>query len=214
MNKWDERYNRVEDAFGKGVNGFLKSQLDDGLLKQYQTSKEANPKVLCVAAGQGRNALYLAKQGFDVTALDISSVGLEQLSRTATKQHLSIQTICGDITKLDLGQNTWDIVTCFFMHAPKETRIPFYKKVPDALKAQGQFIFESFSVKQLELKEQNEGSIGGPSTPELFPTVEELSSQFGMLDIEHLVEAERELEPSPFHKGKAAVIQLITKKQP
>ena len=212
MNKWDERYSRVEDAFGKGVNSFLKSQLDDHHLAQYKTNSDVRPKVLCVAAGQGRNALYLARQGFDVTALDISSIGLQQLSEVAIEQGLSIQTICSDITTLDLDESTWDIITCFFMHAPLETRLELYKKVPDALKPSGHFILESFALKQLELKAQNEGSIGGPSTPELFPTVDELSNQFGVLNIEHLLETERELEPSPFHKGNAAVIQLIAKK--
>jgi len=216
MSKWDERYSKVEDAFGIGANSFLKSQLElpnSGLLSHHLKRNNKVPnKVLCIAAGQGRNALYLAKQGFEVTALDISKVGLEQLAQTAQEQELSLTTLYGNIENINLGANKWDIITCFFMHTPLTTRKALYKKVPDALNEGGQFIFESFSLKQLELKKQNEGSIGGPSTPELFPTVEELSSELENLDIQHLVEAERELEPSPFHKGKAAVIQLIAKK--
>lgn len=213
MSKWDERYSKVEDAFGTGANSFLKSQLEDGLLDHHlKKSNKVPNKVLCIAAGQGRNALYLAKQGFEVTALDISKVGLEQLAKTAKGQQLSITTLDGDIESIDLGTNKWDIITCFFMHAPLTTRKALYKKVPDVLSEGGQFVFESFSLKQLELKKQNEGSIGGPSTPELFPSIDELTSELEDLEVQHLVEIERELEPSPFHKGKAAVIQLIAKK--
>jgi len=216
MNKWDERYNQVNDAFGTGANSFLKSQLTQGLLKHHLKSESQKIKVLCIAAGQGRNALYLAELGFDVTALDISSVGLEQLAQTAKERQLSIVTLHGSIEDIDLGfeqLKQWDIITCFFMHVPLETRKELYKKVPDALKPDGQFVFECFGIRQLDLKAENEDSVGGPSTPELFPTVEELSSHLETLDIEHLVEVERGLEPSPFHKGNAAVIQLIAKNQ-
>jgi len=215
MSKWDERYSKVEDAFGTGANSFLKSQFDilnSGLLSHHLKHNKVSNKVLCIAAGQGRNALYLAKQGFEVTALDISKVGLEQLAQTAKEQKLSLTTLQADIENIDLGNNKWDIITCFFMHAPLATRKALYKKVPDALTEGGQFVFESFGLKQLELKKQNEGSIGGPSTPELFPTIDELSSELEPLDVQHLVEVERGLEPSLFHKGKAAVIQLIAKK--
>lgn len=220
MNKWDDRYKQVEDAFGRGANSFLKAQLEhdridsriDSRLKHYLTDKSDKTKVLCIAAGQGRNALYLAELGFEVTALDISTIGLEQCAETAKERGLSIATLCGSIEDIDLEHEQWDIITCFFMHAPLESRLELYKKVPDALKVGGHFVFECFRIEQLDMKAQNEGSIGGPSTPELFPSIDELSSQLESLDIVHLVETVRELEPSPFHKGKAAVIQAIAQK--
>lgn len=70
---WDERYNEPGYAYGKEANDFLKSVTDQ---------IKPNSKILCIAEGEGRNALYLAQLGHQVTALDFSLVELTKIQNS------------------------------------------------------------------------------------------------------------------------------------
>src|SRR6185295_5974582 len=73
MTDWDARYREQGWAFGTEPNDFLREQAD-----------QLPPgRVLCLAEGQGRNAVWLAQRGYDVTAMDQSAVGLRDASRLA-----------------------------------------------------------------------------------------------------------------------------------
>jgi SAM-dependent methyltransferase len=69
---------------------------------------------LDIAMGQGRNAVFLASQGWKVTGVDISDEGIRIAKDNATKQKLKLDTVEQDITKYDLGENKWDLVTLIY----------------------------------------------------------------------------------------------------
>jgi SAM-dependent methyltransferase len=93
MEGFDGVYSSVPDYFGAEPDPLLKAHFD--LI-------DRNRPVLDIGCGQGRHAFYLARRGFSVDALDPSSVGLEQVARTASREALSIRTICGGFA--DLGE--------------------------------------------------------------------------------------------------------------
>ena len=72
--------------------------------------------VLELGAGEGRNSLYLASKGFDVTAVDLSEVGVEKIRKTATSRDISLKTEVADIREYEIG-GTFDVlISTFVLH--------------------------------------------------------------------------------------------------
>jgi 2-polyprenyl-3-methyl-5-hydroxy-6-metoxy-1,4-benzoquinol methylase len=78
---WDERYNSAEYAFGTEPNDFLVSAVD----------RLPGGRILCLGEGEGRNAVWLAERGFDVTAVDASRVGLDKALRLAEDRRVTLR---------------------------------------------------------------------------------------------------------------------------
>jgi 2-polyprenyl-3-methyl-5-hydroxy-6-metoxy-1,4-benzoquinol methylase len=93
---WDERYKKEGFYYGKEPNDFLRQNSE--LFKK-------GMKVLCLAEGEGRNSVYLATLGCDVTALDFSSVALNKLKSLAQEKSVSVQTVCSDLADYKIGDN-------------------------------------------------------------------------------------------------------------
>src|SRR5262249_17885418 len=68
-------------------------------------------KALDVAMGQGRNAIYLARQGWDVTGFDISKVGLTEATRLAAQAGVKINAVLASDEEFDFGVDQWDLIT-------------------------------------------------------------------------------------------------------
>ena len=91
---WNERYADSDYLFGTDPNDFLKSVSD---------RLSPNSTILCLADGEGRNGVYLATQGHQITAVDQSRVGLEKANQLAEQKQVSIDTIEADLAEYDLG---------------------------------------------------------------------------------------------------------------
>ena len=127
--RWDARF-RNGIGFKKEPNQLL-----------VDTVKGRKPgAALDILMGQGRNALYLASQGWKVTGVDISDEGLRQARETAAKQKLRLDTVESDIDKFDLGKNQWDLVTMIYA-GDDEKLIP---RIQASLKKGGLFVTEYF----------------------------------------------------------------------
>jgi 2-polyprenyl-3-methyl-5-hydroxy-6-metoxy-1,4-benzoquinol methylase len=96
QNQWDERYRRVEYIYGKEPVRFLKKQV----------STLGTGKALCLAAGEGRNAVFLAQQGFEVVAGDISSEGLKKCALLAQERDVEVKTEMADLATYDMGHGS------------------------------------------------------------------------------------------------------------
>ena len=82
-----------------------------------ETVKGRTPgKALDIGMGQGRNSLFLAALGWQVTGFDISGVGVKQAQEEAKKRDLKIDARVGDVDKFDYGKNKWDLVVGMYMH--------------------------------------------------------------------------------------------------
>ena len=96
-------------------------------------------KALDIGMGQGRNSIFLAAQGWDVTGFDIAEVGVKLAREEAKKKGLNLQALVGDVDKFDYGRERWDLVVGMYMH---EYVTRNAKKIVDSLKPGGILVIE------------------------------------------------------------------------
>lgn len=194
--QWNLRYGDEEYFYGTNPNDFL--QENAHLIPQ--------GSVLCVADGEGRNSVFLATTGRDVSSVDISDVGVSKTKRLASEKGVSVDAQVGDLADFDLGRNKWQGVVSIFAHLPIDLRQDLHRRVIESLAPGGVVLLEAYTVDQI-----GRGT-GGPQVPELLMSAESLSQEFASLEIIHLKELEREVVEGSGHTGLAAVVQLIARK--
>lgn len=194
---WDQKYNVDEYIYGKEPNDFL--------IQQFHHIKE-NGDVLCLAEGEGRNAVYLAKKGFNVTAVDSSEVGLNKAKKLALENNVEVNFILANLQDFDMGLNKYDAIVSIFCHLDVPLRINLHKNVVQALKLNGVFILEAYSTEQLNYK------TGGPSAVEELMSIGLLNTELRGLKFSHLLEQTREIHEGSHHFGLAAVVQAVARK--
>jgi len=190
---WDERYDEAEYAYGTAANDFLAQNV----------KHIPKGKVLCLAEGEGRNAVFLALQGYSVTAVDASLVGLNKARKLAGENGVDIEFIHADLSDYDLGTNQWRGIVSIFCPLPSLIRKQLYKKVEKALKSNGVFLLESYTPNQLK-----HGTGGGKSI-DVMQTKVSLTLELSRLEFKHLLELERDVIEGKYHTGIGAVVQAI-----
>ena len=201
---WDERYGSDTFAYGTEPNDFLKECWP--LL-----GLPSGAKCLMLAEGEGRNGVYLAELGMDVTGVDISKVGLDKAQTLAKQRQVSIRTEVADLNSYDLGISQWDVIVSIFNHVPSNIRQRLLDVIPTALKPGGYFVLEAYTPTQLEFK------TGGPPDATMMYSQEILQKAFdsngrSKLEIVQNKELVRNVVEGKYHTGKAAVVQFIGKK--
>lgn len=191
---WDEKYSTDEFVYGKIANDFLQDSI------KYIPEEGS---VLCLAEGEGRNAVYLAKKGFDVSALDLSSVGRDKALVLAKDNNVTINYVVADLSKYDFGENKWDAVVSIWAHLPRELQVSVHAKIIKSLKPNGVVIFEGYSKEQL-----GKGT-GGPKSLDLLYDLGELKNDFSELDLFFSAGLERDISEGKLHNGNSSVCQLI-----
>ncbi len=190
---WNERYSSKEYAYGTEPNTFLTAN--------FQHLPKG--RVLSLAEGEGRNAVFLAQQGYAVTAVDGSQVGLDKAQVLAEARGVKLECICADLADFELGVSAWDAIVSIFCPLPPAIRQALYRKVFAALKPGGVFLLEAYTPEQII-----HGTGGGKSV-ELMQTAASLRAELPGLDFVHLLELEREVVEGTFHTGLGAVVQAI-----
>lgn len=192
---WNTRYDHEEYAYGKKANDFLQS---------YSFQKPS--KILCLAEGEGRNAVYLALQGHEVTAIDYSEVALEKTCKLANEHGVSVQTICADLCDYVFEPNHWDAIVAIFAHFPPEIRQKVHKQIFETLKTGGVFILEAYQKSQLE------HGTGGPNSLEMLYSEEELQADLVDFKNIEIINKTRHISEGKFHQGISDVFQVIAQK--
>ena len=195
--KWNERYQGQTFFYGQEANDFLKDSAR--LIK-------ARGNVLCLAEGEGRNAIFLAKLGFHVTAIDQSDIGLEKLRVWASNEGLIIKTIVADLENYKIEENAWDAIISIWCHLPSVLRKKVHSQSVLGLKANGLFILEAYIPLQLDYK------TGGPSDVDFLVTTKLLIEELLGLNCTNIMETLREIHEGAGHNGMSAVVQCIAKK--
>jgi len=194
---WDERYSAAEYVYGTKPNNFLEANV----------SSIPKGKVLSLAEGEGRNAVFLAKQGYSVTAVDASLVGLNKARKLAEDNGVIIEFIQADLADYDLGENQWEGIVSIFCPLPSSVRKHLYKKVEAGLKSNGVFLLEAYTPEQLK------HGTGGGNSVDVMQSKETLSLELAGLKFKHLIELEREIIEGIYHTGIGAVVQAIALKE-
>jgi SAM-dependent methyltransferase len=194
---FDQRYGTDEYWYGTLPNDFLKENV---------AALPPGGRVLCLGEGEGRNAVFLAAQGFEVVALDASAVGLAKAKRLATDRGVTITTLCADLADFALGSDAWDGVVSIWCHLPPALRARVYRDAGRALRPGGAFLLEAYTPAQLELK------TGGPRSVELLPTLAALREELVGLEFQLAIERERDVHEGRGHSGRGAVVQIVARR--
>ena len=198
---WDQRYSSETYVYGTQANDFLISMAD----------RLPVGKILCLAEGEGRNAVWLAERGNaerqnDVTAVDASAIGLQKADKLAAARKVAITTVHADLANFDIGIQQWDAIISIFCHLPPELRKDVHHRCVQGLRKNGMMLLEAYTPQQLNYK------TGGPPVSEMMMDVQSLSSELAGLEFLHLQESLREVHEGEFHNGTGAVVQLLARK--
>lgn len=188
---WNERYATVEYAYGTEPNQFLRQIL----------VKIPPGKILFPAEGEGRNAVFAAKLGWDVTAFDVSTEGKKKAEQLASLNEVKINYIIDNFENISLTINSFDCIVLIFAHMTPSKRKDYHQKLISFLKPGGILILEGFSKKQIS------NNSGGPRDINMLFSKDELRSDFELLSELIITETDYNLNEGSFHQGIASVIR-------
>jgi cyclopropane fatty-acyl-phospholipid synthase-like methyltransferase len=202
--RWSNRYRDAGDQylFGTEPNRFLAHRL--ALLQNGRTA-------LSVADGEGRNSVWLAEQGLDVTAVEISPVAVEKARRLATGRKVELRFILADMLApgwppVELHDSFDWVVAIFIQFVGPQDRQRQFSTIKQLVRPGGRVLLHGYTPKQLEYR------TGGPSDVENLYTEAILREAFADWDIEELVEYEDDISEGLGHKGRSALIGLVARK--
>lgn len=190
---WDKRYDTDDFVYGTEPNDFL--------AQHYQEIPAG--RVLCLAEGEGRNAVFLARQGYQVTAVDASATGLAKAAKLAEQQGVELEIIHADLAGFDPGIEKWEGIVSIFCHLPPSVRQNVHARLAAALKPGGVLLLEAYTPAQLQF------GTGGPPDAEMMMNRERLCNEIQGLTFRYLQETERDIIEGKGHTGRGAVVQAI-----
>ncbi len=198
-NHWDERYSSEEYVYGTAANEFLVSM----------ASRITGKKVLCIADGEGRNGVFLARKGFDVTSIDFSAKGVEKSKKLAEKYQVKINAIQGNVLTWSYPENEYDAIVSVFAHFNRSEYPELTSKWIRALKPGGHFLLVGYDLSQLGRNS------GGPKTLDLLLDLNLVQDCFTSMKVVYLEKGEIELKEGTLHHGYASLIRgFFEKEQP
>lgn len=195
-NIWNERYDATEYVYGTSPNHFFKEPLDQ--------LKPGN--ILLPAEGEGRNALYAAIKGWNVTAFDSSSSGRKKALKLTLEQNVKFKYQVSDVLDFQTDEQ-FDVLGLVYTHFLKKIRKKVHQRLLKFLKPNGKVIFEAFA------KEQLENASGGPKDRKMLFSIEEIKEEFSGLKFEILEQQTIQLNEGEHHQGKGEVIRFAGTKE-
>ncbi len=193
---WNQRYAEQPFAYGEQPNHFFATQI----------SALSVGSLLLPAEGEGRNAVFAATIGWQVTAFDQSEAGCQKCKQLAAQHAVTVNVQVADAAAFDYGENRYDAIALIFTHFPSALRQQVHRQVVKALKPGGILLLEAFTPAQLHY------SSGGPKELPMLYTAAMLHQEFHALSIQYCEEINTTLDEGPYHQGTAAVVRLIAQK--
>jgi SAM-dependent methyltransferase len=194
---WDGRFRREGFLFGEEPNQYLVSQV----------TRLTKGRALLLADGEGRNSVWLAKQGFDVDAFDISSEAVTKAQAFAEKTGVQVNYYCCEYRDFDWQANHYDsVVGIFFQFASPAMRSDLFLRMSQCLKPGGTLLIQGYTPKQLEY------GTGGPGKLDhlyVESTIKEGFPEYDWLDFRLY---EDELSEGEGHSGRSALLGVLGRK--
>jgi len=190
---WNNRYAAAHFVYGEAPNAFVAAmapRIPDG-------------PVLCLAEGEGRNAVHLATLGHAVTAVDQSEMGLAKARKLAAARGVQVATVLADLERYSIAANAWAGIVATFAHLPPPLRRRVHREAALGLQPGGVFVLEAYTPAQLAF------GTGGPKAPELLMTLAALREELSGLELLVAQELEREVVEGDGHTGRSAVVQIL-----
>jgi len=168
---WDRRYAEKELLWSATPNQFVAAEF----------AKAAPGRALDLACGEGRNAVWLAGLGWQVTAVDFSPVAVDR-ARTAST---SVEWVVADLTTWEMPEDTYDAVIVAYLHLPPADMSAILGRAARALRTGGVFFF---------IGHDRSNTVGGPQDPEILHTPESVSRSLTGLEITRAESVPRQVE--------------------
>ncbi|MBT6190118.1 MAG: class I SAM-dependent methyltransferase [Tateyamaria sp.] len=198
FDRWEGRFAAEEYVFGTAPNQFLSQQAKHLV---------AGAKALSIADGEGRNGVWLAEQGLQVTAQDFSPTAQNKARKLAQTRGVDLTFELSDLTKRRWEPDTYDVVVgIFFQFLSPVDRAAAFMGIRDTLKPDGLLLIEGYGPKQLEY------GTGGPKILENLYTEDMLCEAFdGFTDLS-VIAYDEEVSEGAGHHGLSALVDVIGRK--
>ncbi|OMP76372.1 bifunctional 2-polyprenyl-6-hydroxyphenol methylase/3-demethylubiquinol 3-O-methyltransferase UbiG [[Flexibacter] sp. ATCC 35208] len=196
--RWDNRYRETDFAYGKTPNLFFKEWLD----------RLEKGSLLMPADGEGRNGVYAAATGWQVTSTDLSPEGKIKALQLAGELNTNLTYIVGDLETIKFEPASFDAIGLIYAHFLPEKKSILHRQLDTYLKPGGIIIFEAFS------KNHNANAeVGGPTEIAWLFSEEEIKQDFPDYEILLLKEEVVGLEEGKYHNGEGTVIRFVGRKK-
>lgn len=189
---WNQRYATDTYVYGEGPNAFFKAQLA-GLKPG---------KILLPFEGEGRNAVYAATLGWEVSCFDFSASGKSKADQLAQKYGVTINYQLCDFRDFSWPDQHYDMVGLFYAHLPENSRKELHSRILPTLDIGGLLLLEAFDKKQLGL------TSGGPQSLAMLYDQTLLHDDFKLLRNRVVEQLRITLDEGPGHQGEAEILRL------
>lgn len=189
-NFWNKKFQSNEYIYGEEPNPLFKNFIDNN----------SPGKILLPGEGEGRNAVYAAKKGWTVQAIDLSEIGREKALLLAQKMKVTINYDLGNLLQENYRKDSFDAIALVFFHLNTDLRIKIHKHLISLLKPKGELFIIGFSTNQLNY------SSGGPKNENMLYTQDLLTKDFSNLNILKNHCFTKQLNEGTGHKGEASLI--------
>ena len=189
---WDKRYSESEFVWTVEPNQFVVAQ-----------TRGLRPgRALDLAAGEGRNAVWLAEQGWRVTAVDFSDVAVQKGRRLAERRQVQVDWVIADVTRYEPASACYDLVLVSYLQLPKAERRLVISLARRAVAPGGTFLWIAHDLSNLE------HGAGGPKSPAVLSAPEDVVADLPGFEIQKAEVVERRVEQDPVPDGVEAAIAL------
>jgi cyclopropane fatty-acyl-phospholipid synthase-like methyltransferase len=197
--RWNTRFSAPDYIFGTEPNAFLAAQKQR--LKPGQTA-------LVPADGEGRNGVWLARQGLDVTSLDFSPAAQEKARALAKRFGVALRTELADLRHWRWQPERYDVVAAIMIQVARSPeREEIFAGMVSTLRRGGLLLLQGYRPEQLQYK------TGGPPTVENMYTEDMLRRAFAGMTIHHLRAHDDPIAEGAGHSGMSALIDMVAEKR-
>lgn len=191
---WDKRYSAKALNWSVGPNALF-AQI---------VGKLPSGRAIDVASGEGRNAIWLAEQGWEVDAIDFSKIGITKSEQIAVKKNVKVHWIVDDVTSFEFAPGAYDLVAVLYLHTSLAERERWLPRVIDAVAPGGHFVYIAHDPANVE------SGVGGPQDKSLLPSVVELTSLLDGFLLQRSEVYERDVDCDPGHGESLDGVALDT----
>jgi len=194
---WEERYAGDEFVYGTEPNEWFRQFIDN----------HKPGRILMAAEGEGRNAVYAAQKGWQVSAFDLTEAGRGKALSMARQAEVDIDYITADAQEVIYPNNHFDALGIVFFHLPEAIRRSVFQRLSGFVKPGGFIVLECFSKKHFG------NTRSGPKTIDLLYDPAAVRGDFDHHELVVFAEAQYTINEGALHQGSAEVIRLMALKQ-
>ncbi len=193
---WNDRYGGGEYIFGKDPNEYFKSKL----------LTLNNGSIFLPGDGEGRNAIFAAQNGWEVTSVDFSEVAISRAKEFAVTENVEVNFQFKNLITEEVPNENYDVLGISFLHFNGINKKIVHTKLRDSIKIGGYLILECFSNEQIKLNS------GGPRKKDSLYTIDELKKYYKGFEFIEAEDILTQLHEGKGHEGDAYVVRLFAKR--